>query len=167
MRRHRLRRRRHRRGVRGCAVHDHPRGEITAVEIAVRFLVWRYHLIDLSGFPATSSALLATSNSLPATSSALPAIRTRLFTREMTSIPGFAPAQTQPQVTPQIAATPTPLSPTPTAAPQKLVTIQIPYGTTVLQPGMKLPVISRDAQTARVRYMNEVYVIPVESTELH
>jgi hypothetical protein len=50
-----------------------------------------------------------------------------------------APPQIQPQVTPQIAATPTPpMSPTPTAAPQELVTItqpvtiQIPYGTTVL-----------------------------------
>lgn len=32
------------------------------------------------------------------------------------------------------------------------VTIQIPYGTTVLQPGMKLPVISRDAQTVRFRF---------------
>jgi hypothetical protein len=58
------------------------------------------------------------------------------------------------------------LSPTPTAVPQEFVTIQIPYGTTVLQPGLRLPVISRDAQTVRVRYMNEVFAIPVASTHL-
>src|SRR5438876_9823007 len=39
----------------------------------------------------------------------------------------------------------------------KPVTIQMPYGITVLQPGMKLPVISRDAPAVRVRYMNDVY----------
>jgi hypothetical protein len=48
----------------------------------------------------------------------------------------------------------------------EFVTIQIPYGTTVLQPGLRLPVISRDAQTVRVRYMNEVFAIPVASTHL-
>jgi len=87
------------------------------------------------------------------------------------SIAGFVPPQTQPQVTPQIAATPPSVEPVPAATPQELVTItqpvtiQIPYGTTVLQPGMKLPVISRDAQTVRVRYMNEIYTIPVSSTD--
>jgi hypothetical protein len=59
------------------------------------------------------------------------------------------------------------LSPTPTAVPQEFVTIQIPYGTTVLQPGMKLPVISRDSRTVRVRYMDEVYAIPISTTGLN
>ena len=84
---------------------------------------------------------------------------------------GFVPPQTQPLATPQIAAPPPSVTPLPTATPQEFVTItqpvtiQIPYGTTVLQPGTKLPVISRDAQTVRVRYMNEIYTIPVSSTD--
>jgi hypothetical protein len=46
------------------------------------------------------------------------------------------------------------------------ITIQIPYGTTVLAPGTKLPVVSRDATAVRVRYMNDVYAIPIGSTDL-
>ena len=63
------------------------------------------------------------------------------------------------------AATPT-QSGTLTSQPPitKPATIQMPYGTTVLQPGMKLPVISRDASAVRVRYMNDVYTIPSSST---
>jgi hypothetical protein len=77
-----------------------------------------------------------------------------------------APPQTQPQATPQITATATPIVPTPTAAPQEFVTItqpvtiQIPYGTTVLQPGLKLPVVSRDTSTVRVRYTAEIHRLP-------
>jgi hypothetical protein len=64
------------------------------------------------------------------------------------------------------------LTPIPTTTAQEFVTItqpvtiQIPYGTTVLQPGMKVPVISRDAQTVHVRYMDEIYPIPITSTDL-
>jgi hypothetical protein len=36
-----------RRGVRGREIDDHARGEITVVEIRVRFLERRHHLIDL------------------------------------------------------------------------------------------------------------------------
>jgi hypothetical protein len=46
------------------------------------------------------------------------------------------------------------------------VTVQIPYGTAVLQPGMRLPILSRDSQTVDVRYMNARYAIPVSSTDL-
>jgi hypothetical protein len=46
------------------------------------------------------------------------------------------------------------------------VTIQIPYGTTVLPVGMKLPVVSRDAAAVRVRYMNDIYAIPIGATDL-
>jgi hypothetical protein len=49
----------------------------------------------------------------------------------------------------------------------KPVTIQVPYGTTVLQPGMKLPVLSRDSQSIDVRYMNARYAIPITSTDSH
>lgn len=60
----------------------------------------------------------------------------------------------------------------PTTPPQEFVritlpvTIKIRYGTTILQRGMKLPVVSRDARAVRIRYMNEIYVIPVSSTDL-
>jgi hypothetical protein len=90
-----------------------------------------------------------------------------------------APAQIQPSATPppiaatpQLAATPTPVLPVPTATPEEFVTvtqpitIQIPYGTTVLQPGMKLPVASRGASMVNVRYMNQIYPIPLASTNL-
>jgi hypothetical protein len=46
------------------------------------------------------------------------------------------------------------------------VTIQIPYGTTVLSAGMKLPVVSRDAAAVRVRYLNDVYAVPIAATDL-
>jgi len=46
------------------------------------------------------------------------------------------------------------------------VTIQVPYGTTVLKPGMKLPVLSRDSQTVDVRYMDARYTIPISFTDL-
>jgi endonuclease/exonuclease/phosphatase family metal-dependent hydrolase len=46
------------------------------------------------------------------------------------------------------------------------VTIQIPYGQSVLPAGMKLPLVSRDAQTVRVKYMGVVQTIPLASTNL-
>jgi endonuclease/exonuclease/phosphatase family metal-dependent hydrolase len=46
------------------------------------------------------------------------------------------------------------------------VTIRIPYGQSVLPAGMKLPLVSRDAQTVRVKYMGEVQTIPIGSTNL-
>src|SRR5690349_16951605 len=61
----------------------------------------------------------------------------------------------------------------PTTAPAQFVTltrpvtIQIPFGATVLQPGTKLPVLSRDGQTVDVRYMDARYSIPISSTDLH
>jgi endonuclease/exonuclease/phosphatase family metal-dependent hydrolase len=46
------------------------------------------------------------------------------------------------------------------------VTIQIPYGQTVLPAGMKLPLVSRDAHTVQVKYMGRIQTIPVGSTNL-
>ena len=46
------------------------------------------------------------------------------------------------------------------------VTIQIMYGQTTLRPGMKLPFVSRDAQTVTVIYMGERYPVPIDSTDL-
>lgn len=86
------------------------------------------------------------------------------------SIVGVVPPQPQPQATSQI----TPLGPVatlPTATPEEVVTItrpitiQIPYGTTVLPRGMKLPVLSRGSGTVDIRYMNARYAIPISATD--
>jgi len=47
----------------------------------------------------------------------------------------------------------------------RAVKIRIPYGETVLQRGMRLPVVSQDATTVSVRYLDAVYAIPIESTD--
>src|SRR5207237_1333269 len=83
-----------------------------------------------------------------------------------------APPPPRAEATPPIAAPPAPLTPIPTAVPQEFVTItqpitiQIPYGTTVLQSGTRLPIVSRDTQTVLVNYMNQIYPIPITSTDL-
>lgn len=48
----------------------------------------------------------------------------------------------------------------------RAVKIKIPYGETVLQRGTRLPVVSRDATTVTVRYLDGVYAIPIASTDL-
>ena len=81
---------------------------------------------------------------------------------------------------PRTEATPSPTisSPTTTATAKEApgseqfvtltrpVTIQIPFGTTVLKPGTKVPVLSRDAQSVDVRYLDSRYTIPISSTDL-
>ena len=60
----------------------------------------------------------------------------------------------------------------PAATPQQYVTIlravkiKIPYGETVLPRGTRLPIVSRDAITVMVRYLNNTYPIPIASTDL-
>ena len=60
----------------------------------------------------------------------------------------------------------------PSATPQKYVTIlravkiKIPYGETVLQRGTRLPIVSQDATTVTVRYLDNSYPIPIASTDL-
>jgi hypothetical protein len=60
----------------------------------------------------------------------------------------------------------------PANAPQRYVTIlravkiKIPYGETVLQRGMRLPVASQDATTVTVRYQDGTYTIPIAFTDL-
>lgn len=84
------------------------------------------------------------------------------------SIP--APSPNVPAPSPQAApAAPAIQS---TAAPQQFVTIlrsvkiKVPYGETVLQRGTRLPIVSRDATTVVVRYLNSNYPIPIASTDL-
>jgi hypothetical protein len=60
----------------------------------------------------------------------------------------------------------------PATAPQEVtivqpVTVKISYGETVLQRGTKLPLISRNAQSVRVKYLEETITVPLESTDLH
>jgi hypothetical protein len=46
------------------------------------------------------------------------------------------------------------------------VKIKIPYGETVLPRGLKLMIISRDAQTVTVSYLDQRQVIPITVTDL-
>ena len=60
-----------------------------------------------------------------------------------------------------------------TATPQPMITIvepvkiKIPYGEMVLPRGMKLPLVSRDAQTATVTYMGQAVAVPLRATDLN
>jgi hypothetical protein len=45
------------------------------------------------------------------------------------------------------------------------VRIKIPYGETVIPRGTKLPVVTHDAKTVRVRYLDAIYPIPITSTD--
>jgi phosphatidylserine/phosphatidylglycerophosphate/cardiolipin synthase-like enzyme len=46
------------------------------------------------------------------------------------------------------------------------VTIKIPFGETVIAAGTRLPVVSRDQEQVRVRYLDAEYSIPAASTDL-
>jgi hypothetical protein len=75
-------------------------------------------------------------------------------------------------------ATPTPpaKSPPPSVAtpqPQRQfvtviqpVKIKIPYGETVIPRGTRLPIVSQDANTVTVSYLDGTYAIPITSTDL-
>ena len=79
-------------------------------------------------------------------------------------------ASTSPPVHAPPANTTAP-APTQSSAPQFVtliapVKIKIPYGETVLPRGLKLPVLSRDAQTVTVNYLEQPQVIPITATDL-
>lgn len=80
-----------------------------------------------------------------------------------------SPAPSLPVPSPKTVPAPSPSSP----APRDVVTItqpvriKIPYGETVIPRGTKLPVVSRDAKTVRVRYLDAIYPIPITSTDFH
>jgi endonuclease/exonuclease/phosphatase family metal-dependent hydrolase len=66
----------------------------------------------------------------------------------------------------------TPPAPATTIAPQFVTLIQpvkikIPYGETVLPRGLKLPLLSRNADTVTVTYLDGQQVIPITATDLH
>jgi endonuclease/exonuclease/phosphatase family metal-dependent hydrolase len=67
------------------------------------------------------------------------------------------------------ASAPSPSAARPAATTVTIVkptTVHIPYGHVMLPAGMKFPILSRDTQTVRVKYMGEVQTIPIASTDL-
>jgi hypothetical protein len=75
------------------------------------------------------------------------------------------------QTAPAPAPKPATLNATPSYAPQFVtltqpVKVKVPYGETTLPRGLKLPVLSRDAQTVTVRYLDSTYPIPLAATDL-
>jgi hypothetical protein len=46
------------------------------------------------------------------------------------------------------------------------VAVLVPYGQATLQPGMKLKIVSQNADTVVVRYLDRNYPIPRASTDL-
>lgn len=79
--------------------------------------------------------------------------------------PGVASAAPATTASPLIAATAA-------AAPVEVtitqpVTVKVKYGETVLQRGTRLPLVSRNAQTATLKYGGETIIVPLQSTDLH
>jgi hypothetical protein len=93
---------------------------------------------------------------------------------EAINAPAVLPAA-NPSSTPSAPAVSPKIIPavTPNAAPQQQfvtltqpVKIKIPYGATLLPRGTKLTVVSHDATTVTVRYLDGTHVIPLASTDL-
>ncbi len=82
---------------------------------------------------------------------------------ENRSTPG---PEVRPTLSPQTRATPTPETTQRYVTILRAVKIRIPYGETILQRGMRLPVVSQDATSVTVRYLDGVYAIPIASTDL-
>lgn len=76
------------------------------------------------------------------------------------------PTETRSTPIPETLATPSPETAQRYVTVLRAVKIKIPYGETILQRGMRLPVVSRDATTVTVRYLDGVYAIPIASTDL-
>jgi hypothetical protein len=76
-----------------------------------------------------------------------------IMSEPATPTPTPAPVVKTPQIQPQFVTITAP------------VTIQIPYGQTILQRGTKLTFVSHDSQTVTVEYMGEKYPIPTKSTD--
>jgi hypothetical protein len=88
---------------------------------------------------------------------------------ENSEAPPAPPSAPAPSAPPRSATIPPPQL---SAAPQKFVTItravtiKIPYGETVLQPGTKLPFVSSDGAMVSVRYLDAIQSIPISATDL-
>lgn len=88
-----------------------------------------------------------------------------------TAVPA-SPAQSSPSRLTETTPVAPPTSPVSTPAAQQFVTIvqpvkiKIPYGETTLPRGAKFPIVSRQAQTVVIQYMDGTYSIPITSTDL-
>lgn len=86
-----------------------------------------------------------------------------------TVLPAASPFSTP--TVPTASPKTTPAAVTPNASPKQIVTItqpvkiKIPYGEAVLPRGTKLKVVSHDATTVTVRYLDGTHVIPIASTD--
>lgn len=76
------------------------------------------------------------------------------------------PTESRATPSPETRATPSPETAQRFVTILRAVKIKIPYGETVLQRGMRLPVVSQDATTVTVRYLDGTYAIPIASTDL-
>lgn len=91
--------------------------------------------------------------------------------QEALAVPSAPTVQFSSPTPASVAPPPAPISQPTTTTEQfvtitKPVTVEIPHGTTVLQPGMRLPVLSRNSQSVDVRYLDARYAIPISSTDL-
>jgi hypothetical protein len=71
-----------------------------------------------------------------------------------------------PQVAPTAPAVPSAPAPQQYVTILRAVKIKVPYGETILPRGTRLPIVSRDATTVMVRYLDSIYPIPIASTDL-
>jgi len=85
---------------------------------------------------------------------------------------GVESAATSPPPDSETPAAAAPVVASATPAPPQFATltqpvrIKIPYGETVLPRGLKLTIVSRNAQTVTVKYLGQTQVIPIASTDL-
>ena len=107
-------------------------------------------------YPVTCDFALAATHTQSAQNPPAPDVpKSNLGTRKIAPAPvTTVPATTVPAA-PQFATLTQP------------VKIKIPYGETVLPRGLKLAVVSRNAQTVTVQYLDGTQNIPISSTDLH
>jgi hypothetical protein len=96
--------------------------------------------------------------------------------RAFPAVPPLTPSPAEATTVPEAAPIPSPppqvATPIPAMTPQRYATIvravkiKIPYGESVLQRGMRLPIVLHDEQTVTVEYMGRSHVIPITSTDL-
>jgi hypothetical protein len=82
-----------------------------------------------------------------------------------TSSPSPAPSLATPSPKAILAQSPASSAPRDVVTITQPVRIKIPYGETVIPRGTKLPIVSHDAKTVRVRYLEAIYPIPITSTD--
>ena len=82
-----------------------------------------------------------------------------------TASPSPTPSLPAPSPKTILTQLPSPSAPRDVVTITQPVRIKIPYGETVIPRGTKLPVVTHDTKTVRVRYLNAIYPIPITSTD--